>query len=223
MLTLPPKDDVKKSWPFRGLDHDTLDRLTVVSVAGVCSEILSHGNAEGGYADFAQLRALMESAEPELTEKEMENRIRYAIGFTMGQLRRHLGVLDALVEAMEKGATVEECILAVECCDDVSGVVNTGMSVGTYEKQRRQRIQRGGDAKSWFESAILFLTGNSRRGDKNADAQDDTVLEGRGGGDRTQQPQKFGIPMSGDDPLYAALAVALIFLVYATNGGISLH
>eukprot|EP00557_Chaetoceros_sp_GSL56_P003419 CAMPEP_0176503042 /NCGR_PEP_ID=MMETSP0200_2-20121128/15109_1 /TAXON_ID=947934 /ORGANISM="Chaetoceros sp., Strain GSL56" /LENGTH=575 /DNA_ID=CAMNT_0017902221 /DNA_START=360 /DNA_END=2087 /DNA_ORIENTATION=- len=224
MLTLPPKDDMTKSWPFRGLDHETLDRLAVVSVAGVCSEILAYGNAEGGYADFAQLRALMESAKPDLTEKEMENRIRYSIGFAMGQLRRHLGALDALVEAMEKGASVEECVLALECCENVSGVI-AGSSIGSYEKQRRQRIQNGvvvgTNSNSWLESVAGFLL---RKGvGKSADVEDDTVTEGKGGGDRKEQLQTFGIPMSGDDPLYAALAVALIFLVYASSGGLSLH
>jgi len=44
-LKLPSKDEPKLAWPYRGFDHKTIDQLAVVSVAGVCSEILAFGNA----------------------------------------------------------------------------------------------------------------------------------------------------------------------------------
>eukprot|EP00979_Chaetoceros_neogracilis_P001951 scaffold349_cov267-Chaetoceros_neogracile.AAC.46 len=204
-LKVAPRDDVSKSWPFRGFDHETLDQLTVVSVAGVCSEILGFGNAEGGFADLAQLRVLFSSADPELSEKDMENRIRFAIGFGMGQLRRNLGALDALVEAMENNASVEECVLAIETCDNVSGAT----VVGNYEKIRRTKIQREGVG---FVERLLLGAG------KNADTQDDSVIEGKGGGDKKQTFQ-----LTGDDPFYAALGVAFLFYMYASLGGLSLH
>lgn len=204
-LKLAPRDDVKKSWPYRGFDHETLDQLAVVSVAGVCSEILAFGNAEGGYADLAQLRVLFASAEPGLNEKDMDNRVRYAIGYAMGQLRRHLGALDALVDAMDRGASVEECVLVIEACDNASGAT----ALGNYEKIRRGKIQNEG--VGFVESLLLG-------GGKNADVQDNSVIEGKGGGDRKQ-----GFQLTGDDPLYAALGAALLFFVFASSGGLSLH
>ena len=51
-LKLPSQNEPKNSWPFRGFDHRTVDKLAVVSVAGVCAEIMAFGNAEGGVADF---------------------------------------------------------------------------------------------------------------------------------------------------------------------------
>lgn len=204
-LKVAPRDDVSKSWPYRGFDHETLDQLTVISVAGVCSEILGFGNAEGGFADLAQMRVLFSSAEPELSEKDMENRIRFAIGFGMGQLRRNLGALDALVEAMENDASVEECVLAIESCDNVSGAT----ILGNYEKMRRKRIQSEGVG---FVESLLLGAG------KNADTQDNSVIEGKGGGDR-----KKAFQLTGDDPFYAALGVAFLFFMYASLGGLSLH
>jgi hypothetical protein len=204
-LKVSQADDVSKSWPYRGFDHETLDQLAVVSVAGVCSEILAFGNAEGGYADLAQLRALFSAAEPELTEKEMENRIRFALGFAMGQLRRHLGALDALVDAMEDDKSVADCVYALETCENVSGAT----IMGSYEKIRKEKIQIEG--ASMFER---FLLG----GGKNADTEDNSVIEGKGGGDRTEKFQ-----LTGDDPLYAALAAAVLFFLWASAGGLSLH
>jgi len=204
-LKLPPKDDPSTSWPYRGFDHPTLDRLASVSVAGVCAEILAYGTAEGGFADFAQLRELFQSAEPELGEGEMDNRVRYSLGFVMGQLRRHLGALDALVEVMERDGDVAECVLAIETCKNVSGA----SVVGDYEKMRRDSLQKDG-----VGIVERFVLGS----DKSINGDDKMVKEGKGGGDRKQ---KF--ELTGDDPLYAALAATAAFVVWASAGGLSLH
>ncbi len=203
-LKISPQNDVKQAWPFRGFDHGTIDQLAVVSVAGVCSEILGFGNAEGGYADLGQLRQILSSAEPELDDKQTDNIIRYAIGYTMGQLRRHLGALDDLIEVMERDGSVAECILAIEGCENVSGAT----VMGNYEKMRRDAIQ--GEGIGFVERLAL--------GGKNADTEDNSVIYGKGGGDRKQSFQ-----LTGDDPLYAAIAVAGVFLLWASSGGLSLH
>ena len=64
----------RNSWPYRGFDHGTVDKLAVVSVAGVCSEIMSFGYAEGGLADFSQLQQFFANAEPALSDRDKENR-----------------------------------------------------------------------------------------------------------------------------------------------------
>ena len=203
-LKVSPANNVKDAWPFRGFDHETLDKLAAVSVAGVCSEILGFGNAEGGFADLSQLRQLFANAEPALSEKDMDNRIRYAIGFSMGQLRCHLGALDALIEAMEADASVDECILVIETCKNVRGA----NVMNNYEKMRRKKIQNEGIG---FIEKILL-------GGKNIDTEDDSIVYGKGGGDR-----KKGFQLTGDDPIYAALGVAFIFFTWASAGGLSLH
>ena len=203
-LKVSPTNNVKNAWPFRGFDHETLDKLAAVSVAGVCSEIIGFGNAEGGFADLSQLRQLFANAEPELSEKDMENRIRYAIGFSMGQLRRHLGALDALIEAMEADASVDECILVIETCKNVNGA----SVMNNYEKIRRDKIQNEGIG--FIEKMLL--------GGKNIDTEDDSVVYGKGGGYR-----KKSFQLTGDDPIYAALGVAFIFFAWASAGGLSLH
>jgi len=204
-LKLHPRDDPSTSWPYRGFDHATLDKLASISVAGVCAEILAYGTAEGGYADFAQMRELFQSAEPELDEGEIENRIRYSLGFVMGLLRRHLGVLDKLVEVMERDGDVAECVLAIESCANVRGA----SVVGDYERLRRERLQK--DGVGYVERLILGR-------DKSVNGDDRSVIEGKGGGDKRK---KFNL--TGDDPLYAALAVTVAFVAWASAGGLSLH
>jgi hypothetical protein len=206
-LKLPSQMEPTKSWPFRGFDHGTVDSLAAVSLAGVCAEILAFGNAEGGVADFSQLRQIFSSAEPELLERDMENRIRFSLSFTMTQLRLHLGALDALAEVMERNGSVAECVAAIESCPNVSG--NDGI-FGDYDLRRRQQFKSLG--VNLWEKVLLA--------EKNADTEETRLVEGKGGGYKKEKNKL--IQISGDDPLYIALGVAFIFLAWAAGGGMRL-
>jgi hypothetical protein len=175
-------------------------------LAGVCGEILSFGNAEGGYADISQLRQLFNSAEPKLDERAMENRIRFALGYTMSQLRQHLGALDALADVMENNGSISDCVLAIESCSNVSG--QNGI-MGDYERRRKEKFSSEGIGL--LEQILLD-------GKKTADTEEDRLVEGRGGG-----YIKESFQFTGDDPLYAALAASFVFFVWASSGGLSLH
>lgn len=204
-LKLQSAYEPSNAWPYRGFDSMTLDKLAVVSVAGVCAELLAFGNAEGGYADFSQLRQIFNSANTDMDETAMENRMRYAIGYAMSQLRLHVGALDALAEAMERDSTVSECVVAIESCSNVGGLNIFGSD---FDEQRRER----------FRSEDVGLLEQLALGRKNADVEEDRYVEGKGGG--YKRSSLFSL--SGDDPLYAALAVSLLFLVWASAGGLSL-
>jgi hypothetical protein len=207
-LKLASINEPTNSWPFRGFDHRTVDQLAAVSVAGVCAEILAFGNAEGGIADLGQLRQIFGSADPKFTDREMENMIRFALGYTMSQLRRNLGALDALVSVMERDGSVAECVLAIESCENASG--QNGIMGGDYELSRRQAIR----SKAGNLLEMLFLGG-----ERNADTEKEGLVQGKGGG---YQKEKTPL-LTGDDPLYVAIAIALGFFIWASSGGLSLH
>lgn len=197
---LSTQNDPKQAWPFRGFDEKTLDQLTVIAVAGVCAEILALGNAQGGIADYALLRSIFASAE--IDEREADHRIRFALGFTLSQLRKHIHALDAVAAVMERDGTTSECVLAIETC-------TTGENSSDYEIQRRADLQ--GKANLLEK---LLIGGD----DNSIDTSQTDMVEGKGGGYR-----KETFRLTGDDPLYAALVVAGGFLLWALSGGISLH
>ncbi|GAX26502.1 hypothetical protein FisN_23Lh027 [Fistulifera solaris] len=202
---LPKLQDPTTVWPYKGFSDAVLDQITVVSVAGVCAELLLTGSAEGGVADLQQLTVILKESSAEiLTERDVCNKIRYALGFSMSQLRRHLGVLDALAEAMDEGKSIAECVYVMETCSNVSGQT---LTVPDYELQRRQAYREG----NWLERALLGET-------KHLDADEDRFVQGKGGGSR-----KETFRLTGDDPLYLALALSFCFFIWASNGGLSLH
>ncbi|KAL7469371.1 hypothetical protein ACHAXS_009630 [Conticribra weissflogii] len=241
-FALSPEDDPTSTWPFRGFDDETLDKLAVISVAGACAEILAYGNAEGGVADLLQLRRVYGAAafsqekssndkngsnkanfnddvterrrrrtnggNDVINEREMDNRTRFALGFAMGLLRMHLGALDALAEVMENEGSVADCIVAIETCPNVSGY----SLKGEYEKLRREKfLAEEAGFGGWVERTFLG-------GYKTIDVEDSEIIYGKGGGGRKQ---KFAL--TGDDPFYAAVAVAVTFFAWASSGGLSLH
>jgi len=192
-LKLPSLNDPTKAWPYRGFDHSTIDKLAIISMAGVCSEIIVFGNAEGGSADINQLRQIFNYAQPEIPDRDKENKVKFAIGYAIVQLRRHLGALEALADAMEKDQDITECILAIENCSIIEGSGKIEISESGIMEQIVSRIMKPSSAN-------------------------DSIMEGKGGGERIPRFQ-----LSGDDSLLAALATSLIFVIWAFSGGLTLH
>jgi hypothetical protein len=108
---------------------------------------------------------------------------------------------------MEKDGSIAECVYAIEMCSNVSG--QDGI-MGDYE-QRRKKERFASEGIGILERLLLD-------GGKNADVEEDRLVEGRGGG---YMKERFQI--TGDDPLYLALAVSSFFVLWASSGGLSLH
>ena len=114
--------DPRESWPYRGISHDTLDVLSVVSLGGVMAEMIEFGDGEGGYADLSQLQGLLAAAEPPLeNDREEQDRVRWAAVQAYTILKLNHGALAALAEAIDRRETVPGCILAIEECLDPRG------------------------------------------------------------------------------------------------------
>ncbi len=96
----------------------TLDRFCTVWMAGVAAEKIVYGDAQGGAEDREQLKAaLMLGGLPETAYPLKE---RWAQIQATSLLGRHQKSYEALVAAMEKRASVEECCLAIQqhCQDE---------------------------------------------------------------------------------------------------------
>jgi len=98
-----------------------LDIYSCVALAGVATEWMRFGSAEGGLADVQQLDSMLGALR--FTQAKADDQVRWAVLNTVELLRRHIQVQDGLAEAMQSGKSVVECIQYLEeslkDCDDV--------------------------------------------------------------------------------------------------------
>lgn len=89
-----------------------LDRYCTVLMAGIAAETLVYGNTEGGADDRQTLRFLW--SQLRRPEAEAEQKQKWAAFQAKNLIQAHQPAYEALVTAMEQGASVEECCRAIE-------------------------------------------------------------------------------------------------------------
>ena len=94
------------------LSSSSLDVYSCVALAGVATEWLRFGRAEGGLADVQQLDRLLRALG--FTQAKADDQVRWAVLNVVSILRRHAKVQDKLAEAMSRGETVAECMAVIE-------------------------------------------------------------------------------------------------------------
>lgn len=96
----------------------TLDRFCTVWMAGVAAEKIVYGDAQGGGEDRQQLRNALNLAG--LSEAAFMQKERWAQIQAKNLIERNQKSYDALVEAMAKRASLEECYWAIQqhCLDN---------------------------------------------------------------------------------------------------------
>ena len=94
------------------LSSASLDVYACIALAGVATEWLRYGHAEGGLADVQQLDRLLRALG--FTQAKADDEVRWAVLNVVTILRRHEKVQDKLADAMSRGAGVGECIAVVE-------------------------------------------------------------------------------------------------------------
>ncbi|XP_019051693.1 PREDICTED: uncharacterized protein LOC104588407 isoform X2 [Nelumbo nucifera] len=95
-----------------------LNRFSCIALAGVATEYLLFGCAEGGLADIDKLDRLLKGLG--FTQKKADSQVRWAVLNIVLLLRRHEGARSKLAEAMSMGRSVGFCIDTIEkAIDDV--------------------------------------------------------------------------------------------------------
>ncbi|KAG5180814.1 hypothetical protein JKP88DRAFT_166292 [Tribonema minus] len=99
---------------LRRIPEPELLRLAAVSLGGIVAECLRFGTSEGGYADLMQLNALLRCGEERLSDREQQDRVRFAAVMAHSYLKTHGDALDRLTAAVQRSASVTDCIRAIE-------------------------------------------------------------------------------------------------------------
>ncbi|KAL3825307.1 hypothetical protein ACJIZ3_021336 [Penstemon smallii] len=90
----------------------TLNRFSCIALAGVATEYLLFGCAEGGLSDINTLDKLLNSLG--FTQKKADAQVRWAVLNTILILRRHEKARAMLADAMSEGRSVGSCVDIIE-------------------------------------------------------------------------------------------------------------
>ncbi len=93
----------------------TVDRYFRVWMAGIAAELLVYGDAQGGDDDRRALRLLWQQLNRSPTNhlQDYAQKERWALLQAKTLLQTHQPAYEALVTALEEGATVQECYAAI--------------------------------------------------------------------------------------------------------------
>ncbi|CAO2036697.1 unnamed protein product [Urochloa humidicola] len=96
------------------LDGKELDRLAVVSMAGLAAEGLEYDKVVGQSADLFTLQRFINRTKPQLSKDQQQNLTRWAVLFAASLLKNNKAAHEALMSAMSQNASVLGCIEAIE-------------------------------------------------------------------------------------------------------------
>lgn len=103
------------------LSSSTLDLYSCVALAGVATEWLRYGQAEGGLEDVRALDSLLQALK--FSQAKADAQVRWAVLNVVSLLRRHSSVQDAVADAMLARKPVVEIVELIELkLSDVSDV-----------------------------------------------------------------------------------------------------
>ncbi|XP_073014509.1 uncharacterized protein [Typha latifolia] len=96
------------------LDDKELDRLAVVTMAGLAAEGLKYDKVVGQSADLFTLQRFINRSRPQIRKEQQQNLTRWAVLFAASLLKNNAVAHEALMSVMAKKASVLECIKAIE-------------------------------------------------------------------------------------------------------------
>lgn len=104
---------MRKNAPF---DDEEVERIAVTAMSGLMGELTIYDKADGGTGDLNALQDVFFKADSEKLRKPQarEDMTRWGAYTSKNMLDDYKPVLDKLIAAMERGASVEECVATIE-------------------------------------------------------------------------------------------------------------
>ncbi len=91
-----------------------MDNLAVVAVGGIAAEGQWSEEVQGQTADLLDLQRILLRSKTRLSDQQQQSVTRWAVLAAGGLLRQYKKEHEALVAAMARGASVMECLEAIE-------------------------------------------------------------------------------------------------------------
>jgi hypothetical protein len=100
--------------------RSALDRYSIIVMAGIAAEAEQYGQADGGAGDEMALVSFLSrlnpasNRPPQWTSETIRNQARWGALQAVLMFREYKPAYDALVDALERGGTLGDCVYAIE-------------------------------------------------------------------------------------------------------------
>lgn len=112
--TLFADDELSKQLQSGRLANSSIDRFSVVAMAGLAAEGMMFGEATGGDADVTSLVRLLTDLKPAWDPQSIRIQARWAVVQAVSMIRENRPAYEALRNAMEQKLPLGECIVRIE-------------------------------------------------------------------------------------------------------------
>lgn len=98
----------------KNLEDGDIDLLAVVAAAGIAAEGTKYEEVIGQTADLMLLQRILTRSTKKLNDQQQQSVTRWAVWRAANLLKENQKEYEALMAAMDRGATVSECVQAIE-------------------------------------------------------------------------------------------------------------
>ncbi|KAL3769650.1 hypothetical protein ACHAWU_010254 [Discostella pseudostelligera] len=176
------------------LTRESIDRYSIIVMGGIAAEALGFGRADGGAGDEEALVRFLSSLNPRSksavsawTPDLIRNQARWGATQAVLLLREYKPCYDALVDALERGGDLGQCIAAIEEAGATAGLSWLSKPLG--------KILDEGEFGKWIPINEASLTDGVDMIGSNGDLSESHHAT-------TDSMEKTnGVPTYGDDPI----------------------
>lgn len=180
------------------LTRESIDRYSIIVMGGIAAEAVEYGRADGGAGDEEALVRFLRSLNPRSsnavsawTPELIRNQARWGAVQAVLLLKEYKPCYDALVDALERGADLGGCIVAIEEAAAKEGKGWLQHPLG--------RVLEEGEYGKWITIDEDMIANGSNGVEMNGTYGNISQVNGAPSSTSLEEPN--GVPTYGEDPL----------------------